>query len=94
MRISSVRKTDGEPGSQAPRRIRVALILYRDDLNLGGSLRVVEMLAHALDPERVEAHIVFTYGGPGPSPAGAASPVTFCSRAVPGISALGSGPAP
>jgi len=66
MRISSVRKTDGEPGSQAPRRIRVALILYRDDLNLGGSLRVVEMLAHALDPERVEAHIVFTYGGPGP----------------------------
>ena len=48
------------------RPIRLALVLYRDDLNLGGSLRVVEILANALDPERVQAHIVFAYGGPGP----------------------------
>lgn len=50
----------------ATRPIRVALIAYRDDLNVGGSLRVVETLAHALDPKRVEPHIVFAYGGPGP----------------------------
>src|SRR5207302_4622939 len=30
------------------------------------SLQVVEVLANSLDPERVEAHLVFTYGGPGP----------------------------
>lgn len=48
------------------RVMRVAFVLYRDDLNLGGSLRVVEILANALDPRRVEAHIVFLYGGPGP----------------------------
>jgi len=52
--------------SETMRPIRVALILYRDDLNGGGSLRVAEVLADALDPTRVEAHIVFTYGGPGP----------------------------
>ena len=27
---------------------------------------MVEILANALDPERVEAHIIFAYGGPGP----------------------------
>src|SRR5277367_5629283 len=46
--------------------LRVAFVLYRDDSNLGGSLRVVETLAKALDPKRIEAHIIFTYGGPGP----------------------------
>jgi glycosyltransferase involved in cell wall biosynthesis len=48
------------------RPIRVALILYRDSLDFGGALRVLEILAHALDPKRVEVHIVFAYGGPGP----------------------------
>jgi glycosyltransferase involved in cell wall biosynthesis len=57
--------------------IRVAMILYRDDLNLGGSLRVVEILANALDPERVEAHIVFTYGDPGPIAGRATVPCHF-----------------
>jgi glycosyltransferase involved in cell wall biosynthesis len=52
--------------SDATRPIRVALILYRDDLNVGGSLRVSEVLANSLDPARVEAHLVFAYGGPGP----------------------------
>ena len=60
-----------EPASAEPKvrtwpAVRVALVLYRDDLNIGGSLRVVEILANALDRLRVEAHIVFTYGGPGP----------------------------
>lgn len=50
----------------ASRPIRVAFVLYRDDLNVGGSLRVVEVLANAIDPARVEAHIVFAYGEPGP----------------------------
>src|ERR1700675_1253195 len=54
------------PSQGTARPIRVVLVLYRDDLNLGGSLRVVEILANALDPERVDAHIVFAYGGPGP----------------------------
>ncbi len=54
--------------SQTPnsRPIRVALVLYRDNLNVGGSLRVGEMLAHFLDPQQVEAHLLFTYGEPGP----------------------------
>jgi glycosyltransferase involved in cell wall biosynthesis len=46
--------------------MRIVLVLYRDDLNVGGSLRVVETLANALDPRFVEAHIVFTYGEAGP----------------------------
>lgn len=59
------------------KRTRVALVVYRDDLNVGGSLRVVETLAHALDPERVEAHIVFAYGGPGPVASRARVPCHF-----------------
>src|ERR1700761_8238511 len=46
--------------------LRVIMVLYRDDLNAGGSLRVVEVLANSLDPSRVEVHILFAYGGPGP----------------------------
>ena len=63
--------------SAKPQRLRVALILYRDDLNVGGSLRVVEILAHALDPQRVEAHIIFAYGGPGPIASRAKIPCHF-----------------
>jgi glycosyltransferase involved in cell wall biosynthesis len=33
---------------------------------VGGSLRVGETLANNLDPKRVETHLVFAYGGPGP----------------------------
>lgn len=57
--------------------IKVALIAYRDDLNVGGSLRVLETLARALDATRVQAHIVFTYGGPGPVSSNATVPVHF-----------------
>jgi glycosyltransferase involved in cell wall biosynthesis len=59
-------KTAGPAPAKLRRRLRVAFILYRDDLNVGGSLRVVDVLAHALDPARVEVHLIFTYGGPGP----------------------------
>jgi len=71
------RDAGAESRPPAPRRMRVALILYRDDLNLGGSLRVVENLANALDPERVETHIVFAYGGPGPLAARSSVPCHF-----------------
>jgi hypothetical protein len=40
----------------------VALILYRDDLNVGGSLRVAEVLANSLDPARVDARRVHSFG--------------------------------
>src|SRR5258706_14041032 len=65
--------------SAAPRPapIRVALVLYRDSLHVGGSLRVVEVLANSLDPERVEAHLVFAYGEPGPVAKRAAVPCHF-----------------
>src|SRR3954466_393079 len=46
--------------------IRIAMVLYRDNLHVGGSLRVAELLARSLDPALVEAHIVFMYDGPGP----------------------------
>jgi glycosyltransferase involved in cell wall biosynthesis len=65
------------------RPIRLALILYRDNLNLGGSLRVVEILANALDPGRVKAHIVFAYGGPGPIASRASVPCYFLNARGP-----------
>jgi len=61
----------------------VALIAYRDDLNVGGSLRVLETLARALDPRRIEPHIVFCYGGPGPIAARATVPVHWLSAKGP-----------
>ena len=48
--------------SESIRPIRVALILYRDDLNVGGSLRVAEVLANSLDPARVDARRVHSFG--------------------------------
>ena len=65
------------------RRIRLALVVYRDDLNVGGSLRVVEILANSLDRERVEAHIVFTYGGPGPIASQATVPCHYLQSGGP-----------
>lgn len=63
--------------AQPGRPLRVAFVLYRDDLNVGGSLRVVDVLAHALDPARVEVHLIFTYGGPGPVARSAKVPCHF-----------------
>lgn len=48
------------------RRIKVALIVYRDDPRSGGALRVTEMLAQHLSGEAVDAQIVFAYGQAGP----------------------------
>jgi glycosyltransferase involved in cell wall biosynthesis len=72
-----------ESSPKAARPIRLVLVLYRDDLNLGGSLRVVEILANALDPARVEAHIVFAYGGPGPIASRATVPCHFLNAKGP-----------
>jgi len=74
---SAERPATAAPAGRNSRPIRIALVLYRDDLSLGGSLRVVEMLANALDPRFVEAHIVFTYGEPGPVSARTAVPCHF-----------------
>jgi glycosyltransferase involved in cell wall biosynthesis len=71
------RETIPEIHSEPRRPIRVAFVVYRDDLNVGGSLRVVETLANALDPTRVEAHIVFAYGEPGPVASRANVPCHF-----------------
>jgi|SRR5579871_1404141 len=72
-----------ESNPKTARPIRLVLVLYRDDLNLGGSLRVVEILANALDPGRVEAHIVFAYGGPGPIAGRANVPCHFLNSRGP-----------
>lgn len=47
------------------RRLRVALVHYRDDASAGGSLRVGEALARNLDRSRIEPQLVFAYGGKG-----------------------------
>jgi glycosyltransferase involved in cell wall biosynthesis len=45
--------------------IRVAIVHYRDDATVGGSLRVGETIANHVDPKKVEAHLVFAYGEEG-----------------------------
>ena len=68
MTASEIALSTGLPAvsESDPQRLRVAMILYRDDLNVGGSLRVAETMANALDPTRVEVHLIFAYGEPGP----------------------------
>lgn len=57
--------------------IRVAIIHYRDDANAGGSLRVGETIANHLNPENIEAHLVFAYGEAGPVTKNARVPCHF-----------------
>lgn len=64
-------------------RIRVALIHYRDDASIGGSLRVGQLIGNHLDATRVDAHFVFAYGGPGPVTASSRIPVHFVQSAGP-----------
>jgi glycosyltransferase involved in cell wall biosynthesis len=45
--------------------IRVAIVHYRDDTAMGGAIRVGETLANNFDPKKIEAHLVFAYGGAG-----------------------------
>ena len=76
---SETRHHEQRVAAQAQRlkRVRVAMILYRDDLHVGGSLRLVETLAKSLDPSRAEVHLVFAYGGPGPVSTRIAVPCHF-----------------
>lgn len=55
-----------QPTSDGRRPLRVAIVHYRDDAVMGGSLRVGETIANHVSPSKVEAHLVFAYGGPGP----------------------------
>ena len=55
----------------------MALLHYRDDAGIGGSLRVGQAIGNHLDPDRIEAHFVFAYGGPGPVTATSRIPVHF-----------------
>lgn len=48
------------------RRLKVALIVYRDDPSSGGALRVGQLIAQNLPADQVEATLVFAYGGSGP----------------------------
>ena len=66
---------DVHPVSNAP--VRVALIHYRDDAAIGGSLRVGQLLGNHLDNTRIEPHFIFAYGGPGPVTATTRIPVHF-----------------
>lgn len=52
--------------SKEKRPVRVAMLHYQDDPDMGGSLRVGQHIANHVDPKAVEAHLVFAYKGPGP----------------------------
>lgn len=59
------------------RRLKVALIVYRDDPSTGGSLRVGQVIAQNLPTYEVEVHLVFAYGGPGPISQSVSCPTHF-----------------
>ena len=63
---SSGAPTAGKDRRSPSRPIRVAIVHYRDDATAGGSLRVGETLASSLHVHKVDVHLVFAYGGPGP----------------------------
>jgi glycosyltransferase involved in cell wall biosynthesis len=46
--------------------LTVAMIHYLDDARIGGSLRVGQLLANHVDPNQIQAHLIFVYGTPGP----------------------------
>lgn len=48
-----------------PRRLKVALIVYRDDPSSGGALRVAQCIAQCLPADQLETYLVFAYGSPG-----------------------------
>jgi glycosyltransferase involved in cell wall biosynthesis len=63
--------------TESIRSLRVAIVHYRDDATLGGSLRVGETIANNVDPSKVEAHLVFAYGSAGPVSKSARVPQHF-----------------
>lgn len=75
----SALKSNAEIG----RPIRVAVVHYRDDAATGGSLRVGETIANHVDPENVEAHLIFVYGEAGPVTKNARVPCHFLKAKSP-----------
>lgn len=57
--------------------LRVAMLHYKDDPEMGGSIRVGQHIANHVDPEHVEAHIVFVYEEQGPVAAASDVPCHF-----------------
>lgn len=57
------RNLPAEPNRQP---IRVAMVHYRDSAAGGGSLRVGEIIANHVDPNRIRAEMVFAYDSAGP----------------------------
>jgi len=53
------------------------MLHYKDDPEMGGSIRVGQHIANHVDSERIEAHIVFVYEGPGPVAAASDVPCHF-----------------
>lgn len=51
---------------ESERPLRVVIVHYRDDVAAGGSLRVGETIVNHLNSDKVDAHLVFAYGEPGP----------------------------
>jgi glycosyltransferase involved in cell wall biosynthesis len=66
MQASSLAHKPAETLLSGSRPLRVVMLGYRDNLNVGGSLRVMETLANAFDPQLVQSHMLFAYGEPGP----------------------------
>ncbi len=46
--------------------LRVVMLHYKDDPEMGGSVRVGQHIANHVDHQDIETHIVFVYEGPGP----------------------------
>src|SRR5215510_6458455 len=61
----SFRKTSA-PDTGPARPIRVAMVNYRDEAIVGGSLRVGETIVNHVDPRRIATELVFAYGQAGP----------------------------
>ncbi|MFT3879131.1 MAG: glycosyltransferase family 4 protein [Gemmatales bacterium] len=64
-----------------PRRLKVALIVYRDDPSSGGALRVAQAIAQYLPTDQIETHLVFAYGGPGAIAGSVTCPTHFLQAA-------------
>jgi|GEM_PF-822103 len=68
-------RASGTPEAGVP--IRVAMVHYRDSAATGGSLRVGEIIANHVDPNRISAEMVFAYGNAGPVTKAAKVPCHF-----------------
>lgn len=53
------------------------MLHYKDDPEMGGSIRVGQHIANHVDPEEIDSHLLFTYEGPGPVAADSDVPCHF-----------------